>query len=1147
MNRNSLIVLFVAWICSVESRASAAIALLPATVLRPGTTTREPPAAAQSAPASDPQASTTKVDLDRERALLDEVSAALNASEYTTARAKVVQVVELLLARPEVRQDDDWRGLLDIAARYARSAQDLHTAKLAWGRVLDVDIRKRPADDRYLQISRLNYAVALKELGEVSGARALEEQALDVFSRTLPEDHPHLQAIRLNLAGTIKRLGDLRAARALEEQVLAVYTRTLPDDHDNLQIVRRNYAATIASLGDLAGARALFEKVLEVRARTLPPDHEELQIARQQLGVAMFLAGDLQGARGHFEQVLEVFSRTLPEDHPELQLARGNLADVLRMFGDYQGARLLQEQVLEAHSRLLPDDHADVQQARQGLAVIEYELGNVSDACALFEKVLEVRSRTLTDDHPDLQSARTNVASVIKRHGGVARARELEERVLAVRSRALSEDHPELQIIRECLANTLCLQGDLAAARALQEQVLAVRMHTLPEDHPALFRARRDLATTIARMAESGELDGARARCMELMLASCRARTQAAHAALFESSSREAQARCELLARGLDESLSFAAGYGVFEPSSELDRTSLVLGEATRGAAIGSATMMRHALDSPQSRELRERLRRQVDELASLAQKGTTTAEFQVALASRERTQRELLELARAQTDSTPSGANFDVDELTARLAGDQAVVSLHRYQRSGVTGGSVDGTATEEAQTPSLTAFVLRRSEARAGGATGQLTRVELGPLAPIEDAVVAWREGIGVAGGESAGVAEPARGVGVRPSVDHLADTRGRELCARLVDPLLAAIGDANQVIFVLDDVVHLVALDALPLGVSAEGRTMLVGEHWRIDTRCTLSELLVRSSAEGDDEGVLLALGGAAFGAEPAASGAEDRDSAAEDHPATPDTLPTVRTEHSNATPSILRGSAWESGFAPLLHTDVEARGIAAIYDGSLGGKSKHIVLEQREASRSAFEELAPNARFLHVATHGWFASESIRSWQEALPLDRYMGLGARLSGEDRIKGMSPMLLCGLAFAGANLPDSAVGRARGLITAEEISTLDLSHCELAVLSACDTNVGERRAGQGVASLQRALQMAGARSVITSLWKVPDEATKELMLDFYRRMWIEKKPKWQALWEAKCKLRDAKDERGAAKYTTRDWAAWILTGEPN
>ena len=139
---------------------------------------------------------------------------------------------------------------------------------------------------------------------------------------------------------------------------------------------------------------------------------------------------------------------------------------------------------------------------------------------------------------------------------------------------------------------------------------------------------------------------------------------------------------------------------------------------------------------------------------------------------------------------------------------------------------------------------------------------------------------------------------------------------------------------------------------------------------------------------------------------------------------------------------------------------------------------------------------------------------------------------------------MILCGLALAGANLGKDELGRVDGVITAEELSTLDLSKCELAVLSACDTNVGVSRAGQGVASLQKALHMAGAASVITSLWKVPDEATKELMLDFYRRLWIQKKQKSTALWEAKMALRAKKDAQGKPVYTTRDWAAWSLTG---
>jgi CHAT domain-containing protein len=199
----------------------------------------------------------------------------------------------------------------------------------------------------------------------------------------------------------------------------------------------------------------------------------------------------------------------------------------------------------------------------------------------------------------------------------------------------------------------------------------------------------------------------------------------------------------------------------------------------------------------------------------------------------------------------------------------------------------------------------------------------------------------------------------------------------------------------------------------------------------------------------------------------------------------------------------------------------------------------VLEGHSASRDALAGVAPRARFLHIATHGWFAPESIRSTGDVEVIDEVLGV-LRQSAEERILGSSPMVLCGLALAGANLPADELGRNPGLVTAEEIAGWDLSNCELAVLSACDTNVGLRRAGQGVASLQKALHIAGARSVITSLWRVPDEATKDLMLDFYRRLWVEKKPKHQALWEAKMALRD----QGSP---IRDWASWVLTGDPN
>ena len=90
---------------------------------------------------------------------------------------------------------------------------------------------------------------------------------------------------------------------------------------------------------------------------------------------------------------------------------------------------------------------------------------------------------------------------------------------------------------------------------------------------------------------------------------------------------------------------------------------------------------------------------------------------------------------------------------------------------------------------------------------------------------------------------------------------------------------------------------------------------------------------------------------------------------------------------------------------------------------------------------------------------------------------------LRADDTIRGFAPETLCGLAFAGANRGKDALGRVPGILTAEELAGLDLSECELAVLSACETNVGVRRAGQGIRSLQAALHAAGARLTVTDI----------------------------------------------------------------
>ncbi len=103
--------------------------------------------------------------------------------------------------------------------------------------------------------------------------------------------------------------------------------------------------------------------------------------------------------------------------------------------------------------------------------------------------------------------------------------------------------------------------------------------------------------------------------------------------------------------------------------------------------------------------------------------------------------------------------------------------------------------------------------------------------------------------------------------------------------------------------------------------------------------------------------------------------------------------------------------------------------------------------------------------------------------------------------------PLIRSGLILAGGNYAwkhgrPLQTGEEDGILTAYEISQMDLSTTELAVLSACETGLGELRGYEGVYGLQRAFKLAGSRYLLMSLWQVPDFQTQELMTAFYTKM---------------------------------------------
>lgn len=225
-------------------------------------------------------------------------------------------------------------------------------------------------------------------------------------------------------------------------------------------------------------------------------------------------------------------------------------------------------------------------------------------------------------------------------------------------------------------------------------------------------------------------------------------------------------------------------------------------------------------------------------------------------------------------------------------------------------------------------------------------------------------------------------------------------------------------------------------------------------------------------------------------------------------------------TQSTQSSSRKSATFFGFptygskgllVPLPGTKTEIEAVSQIT------KSKGYV------TRSFLELQANEANFksahaptlLHIATHGFFLPEQSNT-------EKVFGIEVNQANEN------PLLRSGLMLANAEqtmdeATHSSVAQSadNGVLTAYEVITKDLANTELVVLSACETGLGEIKSGEGVYGLQRAFQVAGADSMIMSLWKVSDEATKRLMTNFYQQ-WMSGKKKEEAFFAAQKSLRE-------------------------
>ena len=776
-----------------------------------------------------------------------------------------------------------------------------------------------------------------------------------------------------------------------------------------------------------------------------------------------------------------------------------NLGVASAALDDYVEAQRYYDRAISTWERTLSGDNAAVARALAAKAELLAAQGLNSEAKILFERALAIREKVLVKNHRDIARTLMFLAMTEAKLGRLPRALELSTRATAIWEQSNERATRRASDALVTHGTLLAARGDYAAARSAYENALVIRRRIAGASHPTVADVQANLSEALANEWQSAEALEHALSAEEIV----RAHQRLTLRALPE---RQALAFAAKRSKGLDVALTVTES----EPAVSdrvLDRVirsrALVLDEIA-GRQHGSADA-----SQPEIAPLRDALTAARQRLANLVVKGPgqQRPEQYLALVEEARREKERAETALAEK-SAPFRAELAKEDIglrqvSAALPTRSAMVSLVRYDKivlsdkAGPVGTAGPSTPRSypAPTTPSYLAFVLRAGEQTP-------VAVPLGSAKTIDDLVSRWRT-------------ELMAGFARTPSSPRTAERSLRAVGTRLRqhvwDPIAKELQDAVRVFIVPDGGLNLMPFAALPTGDNAyllESGQVL---HYLSAERDLLAPENISSAGHG-----LLALGGPSF------DDASLFAALTRPKPRGPAASRSTAVPEGDGKERALRGSnptclnLQELQFDLLPATGREAQGVAELWresaakTSSIGGSS--VTLAGRDANERSLKELGPGHLVLHLATHGFFlGGDCLPKVGSTRSVGGLTTVKKRPAGTRQSRATSapmptptatenPLLLSGLALAGANRRMAAgPDEEDGILTAEEVASLNLSGVEWAVLSACDTGLGEIKAGEGVFGLRRAFQVAGARTVIMSLWSVEDRSAMEWMRALY------------------------------------------------
>lgn len=1055
-------------------------------------------------------------------------------------------------------------SLNNLAAIY-RSLGRYEDAESLYRRAIEAREDAVGADDVSLAAPVENLGVLYWTIGRYDEAIDLIRRALQLQKRAHGPDHPRVANALHNLATLHWTQGRYSEAEPLLRRALAIRQRATGATPRDVATTLNNLAVLLAEQGRFSEAEPLYSRALELRRETLGPDHPDVAQSLNNLGWLYDWQGRHEKARAHYERALAIRRAALGPGHPEVATVLGNLGTLHADEGRYADAERLYRQALEIQEEAVGQNHPDVATTLSNLANLMADIGHLEEAGQVYLRALEIRESALGEKHPDVANTLTNLAVLRGREGEYRTAERLLRRSLAIREESLGPDNPEVANTLSNLAGLLADTDRHARADTLLRRAASIWEAAFGSHHPALGHTLSQQAVVHHALGRPQEARRAIDRAIQILdgtttLPVVRIGAYALRARLRREAGDRAGSLedMEEALRSLEElrprvggteatRAGFFGDYATYydrmvswlvadrQPERALEyaergRARVLLDQLAAGrvdlrASIpdGERRRLEAAERDAEARlsEFHQRInilrgRRDLADSVRLQRIAALEDSLRGAEDEYRRIYREIRNASPLWRDLiTTGGAPVALSTVRRSLLGREEVMLLYQIgaDRSWLF-------VVPPAGPDSLQVFPLEVSpelaselEVRRGSLTSRTLGAVLGggdggggPGASSVIAQLGTRRGLG-GGRVNAGVA------------------RLHALFRVLVPAAVwETLRDAAEVVLVPDDRLHQLPFEALVVemtGGDTSPRYWLdEGPPVRYAPSATSLYSISRRPglrARGSAGAPVLSLSDPVYDPRHAGreTGAGREADTLTDRASRPDSVGGPGVVDLDTPPSDVTRNRYErtgGSLIPLPGTARETRAIREAFgpDRSLGRVDE---LQGLSATEPNFRDAAVGKRYLHLATHG-------------------------LVDQDR----------GSLFAALALTPPATETASpendGFLQLHEIYELRLPELELAVLSACESNVGDAVEGEGVFALSRGFLAAGARRVVASQWAVDDASTAALMGEFFRAVAVAEQEGRRvdyagALRRAKRAVR-ARPEWSDPYH----WAPFILTG---